>query len=57
MSYLIDDLKNMNAVVQSKDDGWVLSRPIPGPFICRLKDAWMVLIGEYDAVRWNVVNR
>ena len=31
---------------------WVASRPIITPLICRLKDAWKVLIGTADAVEW-----
>lgn len=34
------------------DDGWKLARPEPGVFIDRLKDAWQVLIGKADAIRW-----
>ena len=35
---------------------WVLARPLPYQgyygLIMRIKDAWQVLIGKADAVRW-----
>jgi len=31
---------------------WIPSRPLPGPFIRRLLDAWAVLRGRAEAVRW-----
>lgn len=34
-------------------DRWVLARPISGPFIWRLKAAWLVLIGKCDALKWT----
>lgn len=31
---------------------WVEDRPLPGPFVSRLKDAWLVLTGRADALTW-----
>lgn len=53
MSYSIKELKNHHVDTCNPDDGWISARPLIEPFICRLKDAWMVLIGRYDAVRWE----
>lgn len=33
--------------------GWIPSKPIKSPFIVRLKDAYLVLIGEAEAVKFN----
>jgi hypothetical protein len=32
---------------------WVAARPELAPFICRLKDAWQVIIGKADAVKFR----
>lgn len=29
---------------------WTAARPIPGPFIERIRDAWLVLTGRCEAV-------
>ncbi len=47
MANLID---SYSEVQTEKEGKWVISRPLPGPFIARLKDAWLVLIGKADAV-------
>jgi hypothetical protein len=31
---------------------WVLARPVIGPFWSRVKDAWGVLTGRYDAIKF-----
>lgn len=31
---------------------WVPSRPLPAPFVVRLRAAWLVLSGQADAVVW-----
>ena len=36
-----------------KDGRWVLAKPLPGPFLWRLKDAWKVLCGRCEAVYFN----
>lgn len=52
--YRIDDLKNMQVTTNlGNEDGWVSARPIPDGFIQRAKDAWEVLVGRADAVKWN----
>ena len=54
MAYLIDDLihnkKKTKDPIHPINDIWVIARPVPGPFITRLHDAWLVLIGKADAV-------
>jgi hypothetical protein len=32
---------------------WVLARPLSGPFWWRVKAAWGVLTGRYDALEWT----
>lgn len=32
---------------------WVPARPHDGPWICRVRAAWGVLIGKYDALDWG----
>lgn len=49
MAYFIDSYINQKTEIDGK---WVISRPLSGPFIIRLKDAWLVLIGKADAVRF-----
>lgn len=34
------------------DGRWMPVRPLTGPFVWRLCDAWEVLRGRADAVRW-----
>jgi hypothetical protein len=50
MAYDIDELIHAEALIDGK---WVISRPIKGPFISRLKDAIGVLKGKYDAVKFE----
>lgn len=35
------------------DKRWHPARPLPDPFITRVRDAWAVLVGRADAVRWD----
>lgn len=53
--FKVEDIKNYSVKVDSgnMDDGWYLARPTPGVFIDRLKDAWQVLIGKADAIKWT----
>jgi hypothetical protein len=52
--YYAEGIKKWSVSVDSgnPDDGWKLARPITGCFLERLRDAWQVLIGNADAVRW-----
>lgn len=36
-----------------KDGRYVLARPVSGPFIWRVKAAWLVLTGKCDALKWT----
>lgn len=47
MAYLIDTYVHTTCEI---DGHWVISRPLPGTFWDRLRDAWLVLIGKADAV-------
>lgn len=47
MAYLIDSYKNSQTQIDGK---WFIARPLKGPFINRIKDAWKVLTGKCDAV-------
>lgn len=51
MIYLSDVLEDWPNVTQHKGE-WVPARPIPGPFISRVRDAWGVLTGRSDAFVW-----
>ena len=47
MALLIDSYSQ----TKKKIDGlWWIARPLPPPFVFRLKDAWLVLTGKADAV-------
>lgn len=47
----IKNIYNSPRVMTQRNDGtWVDSRPISGPFIGRLRDAWMVLKGKAEAL-------
>ena len=47
MADLIDCIiKNTKKI----DDMWFIARPVKGPFLCRVIDAWFVLVGKADAV-------
>lgn len=50
MIYVEDLMSNFESV-----DGitWRPAKPEPGPFINRLRDAWYVLTGRYEAVHWR----
>lgn len=46
-----DNIANNDTQVQI-DGKWVVARPLSFGFLSRLKDAWGVLIGKYDAVKY-----
>ena len=51
--YTLLDLFRLAKEAQCEINGkWVPARPLPGPFLWRLSDAWKVLKGEADAVMW-----
>lgn len=39
--------------VDGKRGTWVKARPVLGPFVWRLKDAWAVLLGRAEAVKFR----
>lgn len=45
----IQDLLNQSTQIDGK---WVIARPIIVPLICRIKDAWQVIKGKADAVKF-----
>jgi hypothetical protein len=52
-TYHYDYLKNYAHETQTEVDGrWVAARPERGPFLWRIRSAWLVLTGKADAVRW-----
>ena len=55
MATLIDDIVKNNLSAQI-DGKWVISRPEGGyggvGIFARIKDAWGVLIGKFDAIRF-----
>ena len=56
MIYKADDLNNdwpQTCLYIDGRDTWVLSRPLSGPFLWRVKAAWEVLRGRADAIKWT----
>ncbi len=54
MAYFIDGYFQTKTKKKIKGKWiWVVSRPLPGPFVGRLKDGWLVVIGKADAVRFH----
>jgi hypothetical protein len=50
--YRIEDLHGWDSQ-EYRDGRWVLARPLAGPFVLRLRAAWLVLSGKADAVVWE----
>ena len=46
---LADELMKNQTII---DDRWWASRPVVGPFLSRLRDAWSVIRGRADAVKF-----
>lgn len=44
-----------NLLTQQKqiDGKWVIARPIIAPLICRIRDAWQVIKGKADAIKFE----
>jgi hypothetical protein len=54
MAYLVEQIVSRDwPQAGMKNGSWVKARPLTGPFLWRLRDAWGVLIGKYDAVVWT----
>jgi len=54
--YHADEIKNWSHQREISPGNWVPARPLglQGWFpTIRLRAAWKVLIGEYDALKWN----
>ena len=45
----VDNLNDAQAEIDNK---WVIARPVAGTFIDRIKDAWKVLTGKCEAVKF-----
>jgi hypothetical protein len=45
----IDELINTKICINGK---WVIARPLPIPFLWRLKDSLQVILGKADAVKF-----
>ena len=52
MYAMIDLFRTANSCQTEINGKWYPARPIPGPFLWRLHDAWKVLKGEADAITW-----
>lgn len=51
MAYRADEIKNgPDACIKGV---WVLARPVISCLKHRIKDAWGVLMGKYDAIQWR----
>jgi len=46
---LIDHCNSTHICINGE---WMPARPLLDPWITRLKDAWKVYTGEYDALKW-----
>lgn len=51
MALPIDDLVHFTRKLSN--GVWVVARPLDGPYWARVKDALGVLLGHYDAVRYE----
>ena len=49
LEYLVKEAAHSQSEINGR---WVPSRPYPGPFLWRLRDAWEVLRGRADAFTW-----
>jgi hypothetical protein len=49
---ILADAKGNGAQQQHPRYGWIPARPLAGPFLWRLRDAWAVLRDRAVAVRW-----
>jgi hypothetical protein len=52
MLRLIEDVLANQTGQNTPGFGWMPARPVSGPFLCRLSDAWAVITGKAEAVRW-----
>lgn len=52
MLRLIEDVLEPSNAKEVKGHGWLPARPVSPSFLYRLSDAWAVLIGRAEAVRW-----
>jgi len=53
MVYRVEDVAKMVAHEACEIGGlWMPARPLDGPWIWRVKAAWGVLRGRYDAIVW-----
>lgn len=53
MAYFIDDYFQTKTKKKVKGKWvWVVSRPLPKPFLDRLRDIWLIIIGKADAVKF-----
>lgn len=51
--YTLKDVENLiNSSSKCINGQWVPARPIIGSFYERLHDAYKVLTGKYDAIKW-----
>lgn len=53
MLYTLKDLLDIVSHTQTEINGkWVPARPMSGPFIWKVKAAWLVLTGKADIIIW-----
>jgi len=56
MVYNADDLKKWDCQAEIEEGRWVSARPINyrhAPILHRIKVAWRVFRGKYDALEWT----
>lgn len=51
--FTVKELKEWDVSTELEPGKYVPCRPLGGPFIWRLKAAWQVLTGRYDALDWG----
>ena len=52
MAFKIEHISGWPQVFVKSKNRWLTARPIIGPLWWRMKDAWGVITGKYDAIEF-----
>lgn len=53
MVFSVKAIREWPVAARRADGRWTPARPMDGPFLWRVKAAWGVLTGRYDALDWQ----
>jgi len=53
MTYTVKQIQEWAISRNIRKNVWVPARPVVGPFVWRLKEAWLVLTGKLDTLKWE----